>query len=40
MIIRSNGESEILFASKELVAEACIPERGLTELDRLSYVVN
>lgn len=39
-IVNGNGTSEVIYADKELLAKVQIPPRGLTELDRLSYVVN
>lgn len=40
VIIQHNGSSQYVFADKELLAKVRIPERGITELDRLSHVVN
>ena len=40
IIVQPNGVSEIVHASKELLANCKIPSCGLTELDRLAYVVN
>ena len=39
VIVQSNGVSEIVYTNKEMLACCNIPERGLTELDRLAYVV-
>ena len=39
-IVAANGESSFLFVDKDLLGKVQIPARGLTELDRLSYVVH
>jgi len=39
-IVSSNGTSQYLYCDKELLSKVQIPARGLTELDRLSFVVN
>lgn len=40
LLVQSNGKSQVLFVEQELLAQVQIPARGLSELDRLSYVVN
>ena len=40
IIVQPNGVSNYVFVDKEIVSKAKIPGRGLSELDRLSYVVN
>jgi len=39
-IVQSNGTSECLFIEADLLGKVQIPPRGLTELDRLAYVVH
>lgn len=39
-IVHSNGSSECLFIEADLFSKVQVPPRGLTELDRLSYVVH
>jgi len=39
LIIQPNGTSDFLFADKDLLSRVQIPQRGITELDRLSYVI-
>ena len=39
VIVQGNGKSQVVFLEKEVLAKVQVPARGLSELDRLSYVV-
>lgn len=38
-IVQGNGTSQCLFVDQDLMKKVQIPTRGISELDRLSYVV-